>query len=130
MGLDQYAYINDESGNREDFFYWRKHPAIQSWMENLWESKGRPDFDEESMGGSFGAFNCAPVQLLEEDLKRLKQDIENDNLEYASTGFFFGSSFSPGDEYYQKQKERDLDFVSKALEYISQEKEVYYTSWW
>ena len=48
MGLDMYAYTStkprdgdDESSHRE-IAYWRKHPNLHGWMQQLWERKGQP----------------------------------------------------------------------------------------
>ena len=130
MGLDQYAYTTDKEGNRKDFFYWRKHPAIQYWMESLWESKGRPNFNPTEMGGSFGDFNCAPVPLDKDDLLQLKKAVEENKLNYEACGFFFGESASPTSEHFSEEKEDDLAFITKALGYVEKGQPVYYTSWW
>ena len=57
MGLDQYAYKRDadedEDGNIT-IAEWRKHNRLQGWMEDLWEDKGRPNFnksDSQANGG-------------------------------------------------------------------------------
>ena len=38
MGLDQYAYkvVAHDEDNRDEIAYWRKHPNLQGWMEQLW----------------------------------------------------------------------------------------------
>ena len=42
MGLDMYAYIarkkSEDFNSAREIAYWRKHPNLQGWMENLWES--------------------------------------------------------------------------------------------
>ena len=55
MGLDMYIYqtpknnvasngtdiVNDDNVIREeDFFYWRKHPNLHGWFEQLYLDKG------------------------------------------------------------------------------------------
>jgi hypothetical protein len=47
MGLDQFAYCIDNNGEKEELAYWRKHPNLQGWMENLWQSKGCPNVPQE-----------------------------------------------------------------------------------
>ena len=138
MGLDQYSFVvsresvelkdnlivinSDNEG--EKIHYWRKHPSLQGWMENLYCEKGGK-----------GEFNCTPVVLLKEDLERLKNDILENKLPYT-TGFFFGMDPSPSSsnpeelEAYNEQKLDDLDFVDRALKEVSNNKIVYYTSWW
>ena len=63
MGLDQYGtFINKDGQRQEDKdFYWRKHPNLQGFMENLYRSKG----------GNAEYFNCEDVELTLEDLDRL-----------------------------------------------------------
>jgi hypothetical protein len=96
----------------EELHYWRKHPNLQGWMENLYREKGGQD----------GDFNCAPVLLNAEDLKRLKKDLKENNLPETS-GFFFGTS----DDDDVKE---DLKFVKDALKAIEEGYTVYYSSWW
>lgn len=130
MGLDQYAYATDAEGNKETFHEWRKHPAIHYWMESLWESKGRPNFDEETMGGHLGDFNCAPVPLTKEDVLKLKEAVEDKTLNYNASGFFFGESAPPGHAFFDEEQADDLAFISKALEHLKTGKTVHYNSWW
>ena len=67
MGLDQYAYTVTQGGelDGEQIYIaeWRKHNRLQGWMEELWESKGKPLAHE-----SDGAFNCVPVELTLSDI--------------------------------------------------------------
>ena len=55
----------------EEFFYWRKHPAIHNWMENLYVERGGKE-----------SFNGIPLYLSKEDLKNLKKDIIKKKLNY------------------------------------------------
>lgn len=121
MGLDQFAYTIDSEGNKNEIAYWRKHPNLQGWMENLWEIKGRPgDRNEENM---LGDFNCIPLELTNDDLDSLEEDITNSHLP-RTNGFFFGDD---SDEHY---KEQDLDFVKQAREALDNGSKVVYDSWW
>jgi hypothetical protein len=125
MGLDMYAWrvkvenavgdfdFNGDADKPVELFYWRKHHDLHGWMENLYGSKGG---DHE--------FNCIPVRLTLEDLDLLEFDI-NHNALPETIGFFFGDN-PPDDE----TKERDLDFISKAREAITEGDAVYYDSWW
>lgn len=133
MGLDQYAYYCDAKaiGDREvdfdlpedldvpgsfkpkEFFYWRKHPNLQGWMQALYKKKG----------GS-KEFNCVPVVLTESDLSHLEVDILRDNLP-STSGFFYGRS--DGDE---EEMKNDLNFIKRARELVVNGYAVYYTSWW
>jgi len=99
---------------QDEVAYWRKHPNLHGWMQNLYDMKG----------GTSSDFNGDCVVLDSEDLDNLEADIREGNLPDTS-GFFFGES-SNGDE----ENENDLLFVTKAREAISEGKTVYYTSWW
>tara|TARA_Y100000593_G_scaffold61787_1_gene114437 strand:+ start:2661 stop:2999 length:339 start_codon:yes stop_codon:yes gene_type:complete len=112
MGLDQYAYTKDAQDEQQDIAYWRKHPNLQGWMEELYRQKGGKD-----------EFNCVEVELALEDLERLESDILSSALP-NTTGFFFGSD---SDDYY---KEKDLEFINKSRDLINNGEPVYYSSWW
>lgn len=138
MGLDQFAYrikkgivsenvdFSTEKYNEEtqdydvvvdktEIHYWRKHPAVQGWMQELYNSKG----------GENPEFNCVNVKLDMDDLLELQRDINNGSLSsYYKGGFFFG------DEKSEEMKEDDLDFVSKSIIAITEGDEIYYSSWW
>lgn len=96
----------------DELHYWRKHPNLHGWMEDLYREKG----------GKEDVFNCVNVKLDEEDIDRLEEDIKDENLPFTQ-GFFFGES-QPED------KEDDLEFIRKAREAITEGYDVYYTSWW
>ena len=139
MGLDQYAFARkgepveatedytyeDFDGNRHveqrkyvtyeeehEIAYWRKHPNLQGWMENLWRMKGNT-----------GEFNCVDVELNAANLDQLEYDVRFNQLP-DTQGFFFGKN---SDVYY---KEQDLEFIADASEAIEQGYKVIYTSWW
>ncbi|WP_436717741.1 phosphoglycerate kinase [Roseiconus lacunae] len=120
MGLDMYAMATKESvdvpvdfkiADTIELHYWRKHPDLHGWMEQLYYAKGGKH-----------EFNCVPVTLDSSDLDRLEAVIRSRNLP-ATEGFFFGSSI--GDEM-----EDDLAFVKKAREYLSRGYTVFYDAWW
>lgn len=123
MGLDMYAHktkavpeadVDFQAHNfgEEEIHYWRKHPDLHGWMENLYYSKG----------GNMDSFNCTNLLLTIDDLNQLESDINDRNLP-STSGFFFGTS---DDE----SIEDDLQFVRKAREAISDGYSVYYSSWW
>ncbi len=138
MGLDQFAYriktglINEDVDFRtekynektedydvvvekEKIHYWRKHGAMQGWMEELYYSKGGEDPE----------FNCVNVKVDVEDLLELQRDVKNGSLTSRfQGGFFFGEDKS------DDMKDDDLDFISKALESYNKGYEIYYSSWW
>ena len=130
MGLDMFAYAvkgeaatgaplpSREEWNEiydkhpaEEFHYWRKHPDLHGWMENLYRTRG---------GGE--SFNCVPLRLYPEDLDALEKDIMSRELP-RTEGFFFGQSRSD-------DREGDLEFIEKARERIDEGFYVYYDSWW
>ena len=136
MGLDQFSYrikkgfitkpvdfstekYNEETEEcdllceKEELHYWRKHPNLQGWMEELYYDKG----------GESECFNCVNVQLTWEDLEQLEQDIKGKNLP-QTMGFFFGDD---SDDYY---KEETLEWIDRSLESIKNGYDVYYSSWW
>lgn len=123
MGLDQYAYCVDNNGEKEELAYWRKHPNLQGWMQNLWEKRGCPGLNKEDKGDMLGDFNCIPLELEHEDIDNLEKDIVEQHLPNTS-GFFFGSN---SDEYYREQ---DLEFIRKAREALDAGLTVMYDSWW
>ena len=130
MGLDQYLYaINKKyvtyntdgeilfSENREleELHYWRKHPNLQGWMENLHRVK-YPNFS--------GSYNCEFTELLGEDLDRLTDNVKNNKLP-ETQGFFFGYSSLDTDEI-----NYDLIAIEKARQALENDYIVIYYSWW
>lgn len=113
MGLDQWAYAQAKNGERTELHYWRKHPNLHGWMENIWRERN-PDIKED--------FNCFCFELSKKDIDKLKKDIENKRLP-MTRGFFFGES----DE---EQIYDDLDFISKAKRRMKEGYKIFYYSWW
>ena len=123
MGLDQYATARrgegtiDEDGytyykDSIELAYWRKHPNLQGWMEDLWLSKGGE-----------GEFNCVDLELEIEDLDLLEQSLDESALP-ETVGFFFGAN---SDDHYVEQ---DREFIVQARAAIKQGYTVVYSSWW
>lgn len=139
MGLDQYAFARkgkpietienytyeDLEGNSHteqrtsvsyaeelEIAYWRKHPNLQGWMEQLWREKGGE-----------GGFNCVDVELTLEDLDALERTLDDEALP-ETTGFFFGQN---SDDHYAEQ---DREFILAARNRIKDGYKVIYTSWW
>jgi hypothetical protein len=141
MGLDQYAYIADKAGQQNEWYensvwnevtreyenhinskpqeiaYWRKHPNLQGWMEQLWMEKGgvAPETDP--------TFNGVELELTWDDLDRLEQDVQHKRLP-QTRGFFFGDD---SDDYY---RERDLEFIKTAKAEVFLGRRVFYNSSW
>lgn len=121
MGLDMYALVTREKPatpfgfkveDAAEIHYWRKHPNLHGWMEQLYREKGGTDPD----------FNCVNLQLTAEDLDRLEAAIRDGTLPPTS-GFFFGASDG-------SESADDLAFVAKAREALAAGLSVFYSSWW
>tara|TARA_A100001515_G_scaffold63847_1_gene50593 strand:+ start:1875 stop:2270 length:396 start_codon:yes stop_codon:yes gene_type:complete len=123
MGLDQYATARkgegtiDEDGytyykDSIELAYWRKHPNLQGWMQNLYYEKGGE-----------GEFNCVDLEIDEEDLDKLEETLDSKELPETS-GFFFGNN---SDDHYA---EADRDFIVQARAALKQGYTVIYYSWW
>jgi hypothetical protein len=121
MGLDMYAFVTDEQIPAVDFdepenssriYYWRKHPNLHGWMQQLYRAKG----------GQHKEFNLTPVRLDEADLDALEEAVNNDTLP-ETTGFFFGVSRPD-------EKQEDLDFIHQARVAIKSGRYTYYIAWW
>lgn len=145
MGLDQYAYIAAKSGQRDEFYegaewvdgelvntkmskpveiaYWRKHPNLQGWMEQLWIAKLAKEgkTPEESEWGS--SFNGVELELTRADIDALEQAVLEMTLP-PTGGFFFGNN---ADAYYQEQ---DLAFCRRARADLFSGLKVFYNSSW
>jgi hypothetical protein len=135
MGLDMYAYAAARSGQNEDYYqqnldgnlesvskpreiaYWRKHPNLHGWMEELWRSKNELGSVDDPM------FNGVELELTWDDLNQLEQDIKEGKLP-STSGFFFGDD---SDDYYRAQ---DLQFVADAKAEVFLGLRVFYNSSW
>ena len=123
MGLDQYAYtaakaVEDERSfaDRREIAYWRKHPNLHGWMEQLWRSRNTDAAADPT-------FNGVELELTWEDLDLLELDLANNRLPHT-TGFFFGDG---ADDYYQEQ---DLAFIKNARTELFMGLRVFYNSSW
>jgi len=135
MGLDQYANARkgeqtiNEDGYKEwedsyELAYWRKHPNLQGFMEELWIGKGTPGLDPKAAGSMFGSdFNCVDLELTLEDIDTLEKSLDSVGLP-ETTGFFFGDD---ADEHYA---ELDREFIVAARNAIKDGYTVVYSSWW
>ena len=119
MVLDQIAYTKEKG----EFAYWRKHNALDGWMESLWRSKGND-----------GSFNCEELELTLEDINRLEDVVENDLLP-ETHGFFFGND----SRFDENKKEITLEFIEDAKrllkrkwweKLLNKQKKVYYSNSW
>ena len=132
MGLDQYAYVANKAGSeyndqsRQEIAYWRKHPNLQGWMEQLWMDKGRPSLYGTGQDNEYDVtFNGVEVELTWDDVDQLERDIKSGVVsKLETTGFFFGN---PSDDFYYEQ---DLDFCVNAKAELFLGRRVFYNSSW
>ena len=73
-------------------------------------------------------FNCENLQLDIIDLQVIRDFVMNDKLPFCADGMFWGHQFQ--EEAMKRYKEQDIEFCCKAIEWIQEGKEVYYSSWW
>lgn len=142
MGLDQYAYVAMHPGQHDEFWagaevdlatrqyvnarvseprelaYWRKHPNLQGWMEQLWRERGCPGAQDDDP-----VFNGVELELDWEAIDRLEQAIRDGELP-TTQGFFFGAD---SDEHY---RDRDLEFCRLARAELFLKLRVFYNSSW
>lgn len=113
MGLDQQAYTKDKEGTHHPIQYWRKHNALDGWMEALWRTKGND-----------GEWNCSELELKMHDIEQLEAVVVFDELP-ETCGFFYGvdSRFS------EQQKDATLEFISNAYDTLREGKKVFYSAW-
>jgi hypothetical protein len=141
MGLDMYAYVAAKAGQQNEYYescvfdeetkdyfrstvtkpreiaYWRKHPNLHGWMEQLWEKKDYPG------GNEISSFNGIELELTAEDLDELEQAVTHGQLP-STTGFFFGNE---ADDFY---RESDLAFIKNARAELFFGLKVFYNSSW
>ena len=142
MGLDMYAYVATRAGQQRDFYesaefdqdsrefvnkvvskpqelaYWRKHPNLHGWMEQLWHSRRQPGLQHPDQ-----VFNGIELELTYEDLEVLELDVIAGTLP-GTSGFFFGED---ADKHYQEQ---DLEFIRNARAELFMGLKVFYNSSW
>jgi hypothetical protein len=146
MGLDMYAYVASRSGQNNEWWdgaelnedrdyenpnvpkpkelaYWRKHPNLHGWMEQLWIRKlaNEGKSPEESAWGS--SFNGVELELNYEDLDALEKAVKKRKLP-STSGFFFGND---ADQHYY---EHDLEFIKNARAELFCGLKVFYNSSW
>ena len=140
MGLDMYAYVASRAGEQRAFYesaefdvdskdyasktvekprevaYWRKHPNLHGWMEQLWNSRNGGNCDGST-------FNGIELELTWADLEALELDIIAGSLP-GTSGFFFGND---ADDHYREQ---DLKFIRDARAELFCGLKVFYNSSW
>lgn len=107
--------IKDLRDTADALPYWRKEPAIHDWFEKLAVEKGM----------EFESFNGIPVRIKKKDIKRLIEDISNDNIDYGRTGFLFGSNIMEPEEL-AKWKKAIISELEELLQTMKDGKDYAY----
>jgi len=123
MGLDMYAYTAtkpeaDYETEQREIAYWRKHPNLHGWMEQLWLDKMNAEGRDNPRN-----FNGIELELTWQDLDNLEADVKERKLP-STTGFFFGDG---ADQIYYNN---DLEFIRKARAELFMGLKVFYNSSW
>lgn len=107
-------YVSNKISKPVEIAYWRKHPSLHGWMEQLWQRKNPEDMS---------TFNGVELELTWEDIDELEQAVRHGQLPFTE-GFFFGK---PSDNTYYEQ---DLKFCVDAKAEIFLGFKVFYNSSW
>ena len=107
-------FVSKTVNKPHEIAYWRKHPNLHGWMEQLWQKKNPEDMS---------TFNGIELELTWDDLDELERAIRHGQLPNTE-GFFFGK---PADNHYYEQ---DLEFVNNAKAEVFLGLKVFYNSSW
>ena len=111
-------YVNKKVSKPRELAYWRKHPNLHGWMEQLWHSKNKLNLENQDQ-----TFNGIELELTWEDLDELERTVTHKQLP-STSGFFFGND---ADEHYY---ESDLAFIKNAKAELFLGLKVFYNSSW
>ena len=142
MGLDQHAHLRgkkvewdkyfneDDYGEKNNIFVWRKHARLQQFMAKKWEEQN-PAVEMEGHLSHLG-FNAdqdAPCYMTKEVVQELAEQIQKGFADYvAEDGFFWGQQVQ--EETVKEYKEQDIKFLKFCEQAISENKVVeYWCSW-
>ena len=109
-------YVNIKVTKPRELAYWRKHPNLHGWMEQLWNKRNGGNHDGST-------FNGSELELTYDDLEVLELDIIAGTLP-GTSGFFFGKD---ADDHYREQ---DLEFIKNARAELFMGLKVFYNSSW
>jgi hypothetical protein len=139
MGLDQYAgtmrekvyeYTTPQGDKKEEKyqmagpFEWRKHARLQEFMNTLYMEKNK--LKSEYV---WNPISWNQIELLEDDIDKLEEAINNGYSRYfCDGGFFWGHEFQ--EEAAKDYKEKDLEFVQFAREALADGETVIYECSW
>ena len=142
MGLDQHAhlrgsnvdwekYYNEEDyGDKNNIFVWRKHARLQQFMAKKWAEQN-PSIEIVGHLAHLG-FNGdqeAPCYMTKEVVDELGEQIKKGFSDYhAEDGFFWGQQFQ--EDSVKEYKEQDIKFLKFCQQAINENKVVeYWCSW-
>ena len=108
--------VNSAVSKPREIAYWRKHPNLHGWMEQLWNKRNGGNQDGNT-------FNGIEFELTYKDLEILELDVIAGTLP-GTSGFFFGND---ADDHYRKQ---DLEFIKNARTELFMGLKVFYNSSW
>ena len=123
---DAKDFVNKTVEQPREIAYWRKHPNLHGWMEQLWRNKkysvqitdaSAPVESDSDM------FNGIEIELTAEDLDELERAVTHRQLP-ATRGFFFGEE---ADQFYH---DKDLAFIKAARIEMFMGLKVFYNSSW
>lgn len=120
MGLDMTAFrvlgdIPVDHWAGEEFHYWRKHPNMHGWMQQLYARKTGQDDPELFSSGVY-------VELTAQDIAELADAVDKGELPHTE-GFYFGKSSA-------SDFTDDQEFLTQATRAILAGYKVYYSSSW
>jgi len=123
-------YNEDNYGDENNIFVWRKHARLQEFMAKKWADQN-PSVKVEGMLAHLG-FNGdqeAPCYMTKEVVKELAEQIDKGFSDYhAEDGFFWGQQFQ--EESVKDYKEQDMKFLKFCEQAINEGKVVeYWCSW-
>ena len=143
MGLDQHAgWIKKDEKivpiKQEDDevteFTWRKHARLQEFMNTLYMERNKLEskWEQDKINDSEYVWNPISwdkIELLEDDIDKLEDAINNGYSGYfCDGGFFWGHEMQESQaEYY---KDIDLEFVEFAREALADGETVIYECSW
>ena len=110
MGLDQHAHLRgsnvdwekyyneDDYGDKNNIFVWRKHARLQEFMAKKWaEQNPKVEVEGALAHLGFNADQEAPCYMTEDVVKELAEQIEKGFADYhAQDGFFWGEKVQGG----------------------------------
>jgi len=108
-------------------YYWRKHARLQQFMMELDDKRNGITIEQRSMEGMMRSLN-GHIYLEKEDILKLQQLVENDNLPFCPDSFFWGHQFQ--EETNKEYKEQDLKFCKDALDWLEKGHQVVYICSW